>query len=111
MHKWDSKVDIGVDPNLPSSDVEGQKSSVCLARAPTESGNRKHADPRRTGRSIPDKILDRLVRERTPPMFASSPIRNRTSPSIERSAHGMRRETFRGKPITNERNERASVCR
>lgn len=65
MQRWDSNDDIG--NLLPSNDVEEQKSAASMKQASADSGNGTHADLTRTGRSIPDKILDRLVRERTRP--------------------------------------------
>eukprot|EP00903_Cladosiphon_okamuranus_P010126 g9589.t1 len=61
MQRWNSSGGCRQTLNLRGGNVEGNMSATSLARASLEERNVSHAGPMHTGRSIPDKILDRLM--------------------------------------------------
>lgn len=62
MRQWESNE--GIDGGVNSVGITDEESPTALAQDPTEQSEGKQPDPMPTGRSIPDKILDRLVRMR-----------------------------------------------
>lgn len=87
MRQWDSNRDIGAEAMSSAGSIgEDEENALALAQGPAERSEGKHPDPMPACRSIPDKILDRLVRqwENGPSSFWSPASLTSGRPSFHR---------------------------